>query len=286
MTTTQESTALATREQDSEWSLAALGRRIELNKQSGWGLEKGSAYQLNAVALYCQKHRLLPGDDVTLYEGHPWITVDGRVKLMRRHKDEYRGHACRPLTKDEKEAWGYDPDDLVIETTVRTVTYGEMKAHGKVSKAEKAGSPVAGVRHNPVAKFHPVEIATKRSLARAERYTFGTDSMVDDEDVEDARQTVIIERDDPVRNKALAARYDEIYGADEAHAFAEQPAAPAVLVDHETADNKLPCSIKGCTKVVASVQLQRDSMEKFAAVMCRPHFEAAVDDSQPEPESF
>ena len=75
-------------------SLSEIGRRIDLNAKSGWGLEKGTPPQLNMLALYCQKHHLLPGDDVTLYEGRPWITIDGRVKLMRRNPD-YRGYTTK-----------------------------------------------------------------------------------------------------------------------------------------------------------------------------------------------
>jgi hypothetical protein len=217
---TQATTALATR----EMTLQDIARRIELNKQSGWGLEKGSPAQLNMVALFCQKHQLLPGDDVTLYEGKPWLTIDGRVKLMRRHKDEYRGHSTRPLARDEKEAWGYDPDDLVIEATIRTVTYGEIKARGKVSKAERMGTQVQGTRNNPVAKHHPVEIAEKRALSRAERYTFGTESFIDDEDAEEDVRTVIEERNDPEQNALNAASYERIFGSDQTATVFDAPA--------------------------------------------------------------
>jgi len=210
-TTDNNGTALAVR----EMSLAELARRISLNVESGWGLQEGTPAQLNGVALFCQKHGLLPGDDVTLYDGRPWITVDGRVKLMRRHKDEYRGHSQRPLSKEEKEAWGWDAEDIIIETTVRTVTYGEMKAYGKVSKAERSGAYVKGARNNPVAVHHPVEMAQKRSLSRAERFTFGTDSYVDDEEVAEAAQVIIEQRADPERQKALAEQHDRIYGTEE-----------------------------------------------------------------------
>ena len=149
-----------------DYSMQSLERRIRLNRESGYGLEKGTGAQLNLLALFCQKHHLLPGDDVTLYEGKPWITVDGRVKLLRRnHRDEYRGFVQRPLSNDEKIEWGWSPKDIVVETTIRTVTYGEIKAYGRVSLAEAQGTSVQGVRHNPVARFQPVEMAMKRSLA-------------------------------------------------------------------------------------------------------------------------
>lgn len=208
-TTTEQPTALAVR----EMSLAEIARRIDLNQKSGWGLEKGSPSQLNMLALYCQKHGLLPGEEVTLYEGKIWKTIDGHVTLMRR-EPEYRGYSQRPLSHSEKEDWGWDPEDIVVETTVRTVTLGEIKAHGRVSAAERDGRTVQGVRHNPVARHHAVEMAQKRSLARAQRFAFGADSYVDDEDAQDTARVVIEQRNDPVRNAELSNQHQRIFEAE------------------------------------------------------------------------
>ena len=214
----------------SDYSMASLERRIRLNQQSGWGLEKGTGAQLNLLALICQKHHLLPGDDVTLYEGKPWITVDGRVKLLRRnHRDEYRGFVQRPLSNDEKVEWGWSPKDIVIETTIRTVTYGDIKAYGRVSLAEAQGTSVQGVRHNPVARFQPVEMAMKRSLARAERFAFGTESLVDDDELDDAARTVIEERNE--NQERLASRYKEIFVDDEEEQTTKSQEQAAEVVD-------------------------------------------------------
>ena len=256
-----------------EMSLAELDRRIDLNVKSGWGLQTGSVSQLNLLALYCQKHQLLPGDDVTLYEGRPWITIDGRVKLMRRHTDEYRGYSTRPLSKEEKETWGYDPDDLVIEATIRTETYGEIKARGRVSKAERDGTFVKGVRHNPVAQHHPIEMAEKRALSRAERYTFGTDSVVDDEDVDASARLVIEERNDPAAVAALAAKHEAIFGKDEDHAFAEPPKATAEIED-EPDEGAFRCT--ECLKVIRDQAGQPINetqvaivIERYNKLLCR-----------------
>src|SRR5262245_18515689 len=195
-------------------SLAEIDKRIQLNKQSGWGLEKGTPAQLNLLALYCQKHHLLPGDDVTLYDGRPWITIDGRVKLMRRHTD-WDGHTLRPLKPDEKLDWGYDKEDIVIECLIHLKGKKDpIQGYGRVRKAERFGQS-DGSRMNPIAKIHPVELATKRALARAERFAFGTESYVDDEEVEEAVRTVVEERNDPIKNAEQAAKYVEIYGEDE-----------------------------------------------------------------------
>lgn len=213
-----------TEERPETMSLASIDKRIELNKQSGWGLEGGTSAQLQLLALYCQKFQLLPGDEVTLYQGRPYITIDGRVTLMRRHP-HYRGHSMRPLSKDEKLQWGYAPDDIVVEATVRTSRNGDISGMGKVSMAERNGT--AGGRQNPVARQHPVEMAQKRALSRVERYAFGTDSFVDDQDVDDAVQTVIAERNDPERIAANGAEYDRIFPSEsvEVAALPPQPAA-------------------------------------------------------------
>lgn len=195
-----------------------LRLRIQLNKKSGWGLEKGTDSQLHQIFVVCQKFDLLPGDDLTLYEGKPWITIDGRVKLMRRHP-EYRGYTARPLSKVEKAEWGYAEDDIVVECTVRTGRWGEIAARGKVTRAEVEGRQQRG---NPVAKLHPVEMAEKRAISRAERLAFGADAVIEDEAVEQIVSEVIEQRSDPERQRLLAARHDEIYGTED-QAFADQP---------------------------------------------------------------
>ena len=200
------------RSNGNEFSIASLERRIRLNREAGWGLQGATSSQLNMLALYCQKHRLLPGDDVTLYGGSIWITVDGRVKLLRRnHRDEYRGFSQRPLSKDEKAEWGWAVKDVVIETTIRTVTYGEIKGYGRVSAAEAEGTKVEGVRHNPVAHTQPVEMAMKRSLARAERFAFGTESLQDEDELEETARTYVEERTNPETVKRNSDRYQEIF---------------------------------------------------------------------------
>jgi hypothetical protein len=66
-----------------------------------------------------------------------------------------------------------------------------------------------------VARIHPVEMAEKRAIARAERFTFGTESFVDDEEVEDAVRVVLEEEKNPEHVRAQAARYDAIHEVDD-----------------------------------------------------------------------
>lgn len=214
-----EQTALATRDLTDKQIL----QRIELNKKSGWGLEKGSAAQLNMVFLYCQKLRILPGDDVTLYEGKPWLTIDGRVKLMRRHA-EYMGYSTRPLPADEKELWGYDAADVVIQCDIRTRTWGVISARGKVTRNEIEGRQQRG---NPVAKIHWVELAEKRAIGRCERMAFGADAALDDEEVAEEVRMHVEERTDPARVALNAARYDQVFGTEEERDTASDVRTPA-----------------------------------------------------------
>jgi hypothetical protein len=215
-------TALANRTLSDEQIL----QRIELNKKSGWGLEKASPSMLNMIFLTCQRHNLLPTEDVTLYDGGVWLTIEGRVKLMRRHP-EYRGFTCRPLTKVQREEWNYDQDDIVIECTIRTGKWGDIAARGKVSKAEALGQPIQGVRHNFVARIHPVEMAEKRAITRAERLAFGTDDVLDEDFLNEQARVQIQERTEPARVAANARKYDAIFPDEDGPSGAAEVTAPA-----------------------------------------------------------
>jgi hypothetical protein len=237
--TTTESTALAVRDLLTD---AQIQQRIKLHRSPGFGLERATPAALNILFLYCQKHQLLPGDDVTLYDGKPFLQIGGVVKAMRRHP-EYRGYACRPLNAADKEAWGYDAGDIVIECTIRTDRWGEITARGKVSKDEAAGVQRAGARLNPVARLHPVEMAEKRAIARAQRAAFGLDAVVDEEEFEQAAQTVITERNDPARIAAGAAKYDEVippnYDEDLPMAITAAPETAPAAAETEPEDAEL-----------------------------------------------
>jgi hypothetical protein len=164
--------------------------------------------------------------------------------LLRRHPD-YRGYACRPLLKDEKVAWGFEPEDIVVECVIRTATWGEISARGRVAATEVEGARErarqSGRKAAPIGT-HPVEIAEKRAIARAERAAFGQEAVLDDEEIEEATHVVIAERNDPARVAAGAAAYDRIiapnYDDDLPDERAEvQPAgAPTPAAEPEDAD--------------------------------------------------
>jgi len=196
-TSDKSNAALATR----DFYDQQIQTRIKAAAQPGFGLSGATRSQLNMIYLLAKHYDIDPAVDITLFQGRPWFTIDGRVRLMRRHP-QYRGYQTRPIPQHEKEAWGYKPDDLVIECTIRTVDWGEIRARGKVSAAEMSKNTPAG--------SHPSEMAEKRAIARASRMAFGQD--VPDED---ATGYVIEERNDPARVARESARYDDIFGGDE-----------------------------------------------------------------------
>jgi hypothetical protein len=198
-----------------EFSDQQIRTRLDAAKSTkGYGLESASVEQINMVFLLAQHYDVDPAVDITLYQGRPWFTIDGRVRLMRRHP-QYRGYRTRPLPQDEKLLWGYKPDELVVECTIQTRDWGEITARGKVTAAERQKSTPTGT--------HPQEMAEKRAIARASRMAFGQD--VPDED--DAG-IVIEERSNPERIVANAAEYNRIFPeASEPVEVAALPPQPA-----------------------------------------------------------
>jgi len=190
-----------------------LRRRLQVAHSKGFGLQDATNEQLEQVYLLCQRYRLDPELHLTLYRGRPWVTIDGRVELAKRNPD-YLDFRTRPLTKDEKDAWDYARDDLVVECTIRCRSGATFQANGKVTAAERKGQTPAAT--------HPQEMAVKRAFARTARLAFGQSAYLDDDDLEQEQ------RDDPEQQKRLAARYTEIFDADEPPSKPANAAANAV----------------------------------------------------------
>jgi hypothetical protein len=188
-----------------------LRARLKLARSSGFSLDGATDDQLHMVYLVSQRYALDPLTHVGLYHGSPWYTLDGRIHMARRHP-QFRGLTTRPLSKDEKEAWGYKPDDLVVECTMHTKDWGDISARAKVTAAERMMRTPTG--------SHPQEMAEKRAIARASRLAFGLE-IPDETDAEAADE----ERNDPQKVAANGARYTEIFGADEDHSPYELPEA-------------------------------------------------------------
>ena len=171
-----------------------LRRRLQVAHSKGFGLQDATNEQLEQVYLLCQRYRLDPELHLTLFRGRPWVTIDGRVELAKRNPD-YLDFVCRPLTKDEKDAWDYARDDLVVECTIRCRSGATFQANGKVTAAERKGQTPAAT--------HPQEMAVKRAFARTARLAFGQSAYLDDDDLE---QDV-----DSKEQARLAQRYSEIF---------------------------------------------------------------------------
>jgi hypothetical protein len=192
-----------------------ISSRLEVAKSAGYGLEHATSSQLNLVYLLCQRYRLDPLLHITLFRDRPFVTIDGRIELAKRHP-EYRGFRTRPLGKDEKEAWDYKPDDLVVECTISTKSWGDISSRGKVTAQERGKNAPTGT--------NPQEMAEKRAIARASRLAFGQSAFLQDEDDLEQQET------DPEKQARLAQRYTEIF-AEEDEPPAPQTEQAAVIVD-------------------------------------------------------
>jgi len=204
-----------------------LKQRIQLARETQFGLDKATSAMLNLIFVLCRRWLLDPVTDLTLYRGRPWITIDGWMRLVRRHPD-WAGMKQRPLTKSEKEVWGYAEDDLVVCTTLLTKEHGPIEGYGKVSMDERKTAD----KNTPLYR-HPVEMASKRSLARAARLAFGAD-VPDDTIIEAEVEAELVARSDPKRIRQLADRHAEIFD------HADDWALPAAKPEPEDESQEQP----------------------------------------------
>jgi hypothetical protein len=210
-----------------------IQQRIDVNKQARFGLEDATPQQLNVIFLLARRWKLDPVTDLTLMQGKPWVTIEGHMRRMREHPD-YRGLERRPLTQEEKVLGGWNADDVVWQTSIKTAKWGIVTEWGKVTRAEIDGALAAAKSSNKRAApigLHAVEIAQKRSLARANRLAFGMDAP-DEEEIEREVAEEMAKRNNPVSIRENAATYDRIYGEPEQlPAPAEEDSADVSLTD-------------------------------------------------------
>jgi len=220
-------------------SNSQLKQRIEQNQKARFGLEEASPAQLNAIFMLCQRMDLDPLTDITILHGHPWYTINGTFRMMRRH-EEYAGFRQWPLGAEDKVTGGWQETDIVWATEIRTKTWGPIVQWGKVTKQEVDEALGAAGRNNrraaPIA-YNPVEIAQKRSAQHAIRAAFGQDAAPDEQEMETVIMEEINRRQDPALTAAASARYDQIIGTEEkwdTSADVSAPAAPAEPEDEGT----------------------------------------------------
>jgi hypothetical protein len=119
--------------------------------------------QILAVA---QLYGLDPLRELRLFQGGIYIEFEGWMRKRREHPN-FRGEIeLRPLTKQEKEEWGFAPGDVVIKNTIdmgpqgQVFDFGVVRAQGETS---------------PVARQHPQLLAIKRARVRTARIATGID---------------------------------------------------------------------------------------------------------------
>lgn len=106
-----------------------------------------------------------PVFDLMLYQKRPYVTYPGRLRKLREDPN-YHGHRVRPLSKSEKEDWGFKPEDIVVQCDA------DMGPHGIITDF---GIVRAVGETSPVAKQHPQQLAIKRAVARCSTQAVGID---------------------------------------------------------------------------------------------------------------
>lgn len=195
----------------------ALKQRIDLNRKARFGLQDATSEQLNIIFLICRHLDLDPLEDITILHGHPFYTINGTFRMMRRHP-EYAGFKQWPLSQADKEAGGWEPTDIVWATEINTKSWGPIVQWGKVTQEELA----EGQRRKTPLGTYAVEMAQKRSAQRAIRAAFGHEAAPDEQQIEQMMAEEIAKRQDPVRVKQLSDRYEQIYGGEDEWAKPKQ----------------------------------------------------------------
>jgi len=211
-----------------------LQQRIDMNRDAKFGLENATVEQLNVIFVLCKHLRLDPLTDMTLFQGRPWRTLDGELRLLHRHP-EYVTHKQWALSEQEKLDGGWNKDDVVWATEILKTNGHSVIQWGKITRAEIETGQGRRTPHG----MHPVEMAQKRSLARARKFAFGGEEQLDQTQIEEILATETALRGDREKTKALAAKYVQIYGTDDGDIEAKpiperDPELQDALIDNET----------------------------------------------------
>jgi hypothetical protein len=159
-----ESTSLATTDR----ALPDLSKPANLIKFAGFWDSKRldsltkeqQAYALAALGNHIGVHAEL--GEILLYQGKPYITIDGRIRIAH-ETGLLDGIQARPATRMEWQNYGCDDGDMLWVCYV--FKKGARRAFvgwGHVAKGDR----------NPVSKTHPRELAKKRAKYDALRAAF------------------------------------------------------------------------------------------------------------------
>lgn len=143
----------------------AAAKAAQIMKHKGAGLfpDNMSEAQAAQIARIALAHHLDPFmGDIILYQGRPYVTIDGRIRSANQHP-AFEGMECSPATDAERKAFRCKDDEHLWVTRVwrrdrRVPIVGYGRAH--------AGDG------NPVSAKWAQEMAQKRSKHRALRDAF------------------------------------------------------------------------------------------------------------------
>ncbi len=102
--------------------------------------------------------------ELTLYEGKPYISVNGMVRIAHEHP-AFEGLEDRPMTEEEKQAYG-------ITQRVGWIALVYRKGWRAPVKGTGAADPDRPFRNNPVERERPQWMARARAIRQALRLAF------------------------------------------------------------------------------------------------------------------
>lgn len=126
--------------------------------------------------------------EIILYQGRPYLTIDGRMRVANTHK-AFDGLECVPATEDERKAFRCRDDEHLWKATVwRRDRRVPTVAFGRASSGDG----------NPVSTKWAQEMAQKRAKHRALRDAFSIPLPGAEESIEDGGAAYVIDEGRPV----------------------------------------------------------------------------------------
>lgn len=156
-------------------------------------------------------------NELTVYRGRPYITIDGR---MRKARESGKWHGIvedRPATPEEYKALKMDPEkDTVWYVSIQHADWVRPSgAFGRVSKHELRTDPNLYWDKRTPAEKDPCQMARKRALYRCLREAFGVNlpGVYDDERVATTSITVLDADSETAQQHASKEQIGAIHAA-------------------------------------------------------------------------
>lgn len=147
-----------------EREVTAQGTLLLKHKGIGVFPQDMSAGQAGQIARLALAYGLDPfTGEIILYQGRPYVTIDGRVRIANDHP-AFRGMTCDPATPDERKAFrARDDEHLWVARVYRDDRSFPTVGYGRCSETSDK---------NPVGRTWAQEQAQKRAKHRALRDAF------------------------------------------------------------------------------------------------------------------